>query len=450
MRAENAAVQRLTHGRVWFFAVVWFVVIGGVAGAADRNHKPRVVSREYAEARELFVKIWTNAKSSHGGDGLGPLFNELSCVGCHHLGGTGGAGGKDRNVKVLSAFVGPANPTNSVGLFQGELEELHPGLRNRTSVVLHRHATSPKDQERLSKIEHCRTLQTRDDLIALGISERSTPALFGSGLIDDIPDAALLAAEKRDFPAFPEIRGRVSRLRNGGVGRFGWKAQTSKLRDFVLAACANELGLEVPGHHQPSLAPTTAFDPSKVKLDMDAGECNLLVRFVANLPRPVFTPVSDTAIGGRAVFSTIGCATCHAPSMGQVDGLYSDLLLHDLGDRIRDFGGGYESSGGGGRVVERPAIVAGAAPGGEAGPNEWRTPPLWGVAHSAPYLHDGRAETLELAIRLHGGEAAATSRRYHQLDRADQQRLLAFLRSLTAPKSAGGTDASRKRSHITH
>ncbi len=67
---------------------------------------------------------------------------------------------------------------------------------------------------------------------------------------------------------------------------------------------------------------------------------------------------------------------------------------------------------------------------GEAGPTEWRTPPLWGVADSAPYLHDGRASTLDEAIRLHGGEAEATSERYRKLDGRDRRELLSFLQSL--------------------
>ncbi len=88
--------------------------------------------------------------------------------------------------------------------------------------------------------------------VLASVSERSTTPLFGSGLIDAIPDAVIEAAARAqaDSKVSPKIHGRVSRLADGRIGRFGWKGQTARLEDFVLTACAVELGLEVPGHHQ--------------------------------------------------------------------------------------------------------------------------------------------------------------------------------------------------------
>src|SRR5262245_48324788 len=132
---------------------------------------------------------------------------------------------------------------------------------------------------------------------------RNTPALFGDGLIDRIPDSVLLDAEKRRFDVFPEVKGRVSRLRDGRLGRFGWKGQTASLREFGLGACANELGLEVPGHHQVSLASWKQFDPADLGPDLSNEQADLLVRFVANLPEPSFRPVNAVAsTRGPAVF----------------------------------------------------------------------------------------------------------------------------------------------------
>jgi CxxC motif-containing protein (DUF1111 family) len=414
-------------------------VFANATAAQDKRAPRRAVTPEYVKARALFEKTWTTESSSHGGDGLGPLFNESSCVACHHLGGTGGAGGKARNVKVLSTNVGPVDPARAGELFKGELEALHPGLKNRSSIVLHKFSTDLADQQRLTDIQRYCTVQTRDDLVTIGFSERNTPALFGAGLIDTIPDEDLIHAASRVFPDFPWVTGRISRLRDGQIGRFGWKGQTATLREFVLAACANELGLEVPGHHQTTLAPSSSFDAAALKLDMDSAECELLTRFVAKLPRPVYAPVVDGSgpMRGREVFAEIGCATCHAPSLGRVDGLYSDLLLHDLGDGVSAFGSGYGFSGWRGSTRDSMLGSNGKEAKGEAQPNEWRTPPLWGVADSGPYLHDGRAKTLDEAIRLHGGEAESISNRYVKLDRADRQCLLAFLHSLRAPKAAG-------------
>lgn len=392
--------------------------------------------RQSEESRRLFEKSWTSRDGTSTGDGLGPLFNGRSCVDCHHQGGVGGSGEKSRNVTILSAIPGASLVGACPSLYQGELEALHPGFKNHSSIVLHLQSTTAGEQARLEEIRGYTLVQTRDELFALSHSERSTPALFGAGRIDSIPDKALLEAEARKYPNFPEIKGRVSRLKGGRIGKFGWKGQTASLADFVLAACANEVGLEVPGHHQASLVSAKDFDPKKITLDLNANDCSQLTWFVAALPEPVIHRVGD-AEWGFEVFKSIGCAACHTPSLGGVNRLYSDLLLHDLGDRMRAFGGGY-----GTRVTSEVVDVASAkredpAASGEAKPTEWRTTPLWGVASSAPYLHDGRAPTLNEAINFHGGEAELTRKRYAALSHVDRQAVLAFLHSLVAPPEPG-------------
>ena len=133
-------------------------------------------------------------------------------MGCHNSGGTGGGGANERNVLMLTAVAGSAQSLTGAKLFQGEMEDLHPGFRNRASIVLHRHATTPEIEERLKKIESFTAVQTREEIKVLRKGSRNTPALFGAGLIDAIPDTVLREAEKRSFPNFPEIKGRVSGL----------------------------------------------------------------------------------------------------------------------------------------------------------------------------------------------------------------------------------------------
>jgi len=403
--------------------------------AADRRHRSNtLVPRDFLEGKELFEKSWEPGKPSPtGGDGLGPLYNEVSCVGCHHLGGTGGGGTNERNVLMLTAVAVPAQSLRGATLFQGEMEDLHPGFRNRASIVLHRHATTADVEERLKKIASFSAVQTREELKLLRKGNRNTPALFGAGLIDAIPAAVLREAEKRSFSSFPEIKGRVSELPDGRLGRFGWKGQVASLDDFVRAACSNELGLEVPGHHQVSLATAKEFDPARLKLDMDEDQCELLTRYVSRLAPPVQRSADSRTVPpwGYMVFQSIGCGTCHAPKLGAVSGLYSDLLLHDMGEASSDSATYY-----GAPIAPRsPGDLALAKEqtrrSGMAAPTEWRTPPLWGVASSAPYLHDGRADTLDDAIRLHDGEAAKTKTRYSRLAFSDRKALLAFLSSLT-------------------
>ena len=172
-------------------------------------------------------------------------------------------------------------------------------------------------------------------------SQRNTTALFGAGLIDSIPDGVIEAAAARRFPEFPGIQGRVSRSEDGKIGRFGWKGQMPTLGEFVLTACAVELGLEVPDHRQ-------GGDPLEPEarakgLDLTAGECDALVAFVASLPAPrrqVPTGAAEVEAirEGEISFGAIGCATCHTPDLGEVEGLYSDLLLHDMGTDGSDTG----------------------------------------------------------------------------------------------------------------
>jgi len=194
-----------------FPAGIGFVLllVGTKTIATGRSRRaPGTPSRQYLEARKLFEKVWVpEVASSEGGDGLGPLFNEQSCVGCHHQGGIGGAGDNTKSITILSAVPGVSVSGDRRSIFQGELEELHPGLPNRTSIVLHERATTKEDEARLAAIRAYRFVQSRDELFALCESKRSTPALFGARQIDRISDAALLEAGKRSFPDFPEITG---------------------------------------------------------------------------------------------------------------------------------------------------------------------------------------------------------------------------------------------------
>ena len=282
----------------------------------------------------------------------------------------------------------------------------------------------------------------------LSISLRNTSALYGAGLIDKIPNEALLAAAQHRDKHFPEVKGRVCKLKDGRMGRFGWKAQQATLADFTLTACAVEIGLDVPGHPQ-SRTPHIA-DAADHRHDLTANQCAALTNFVARLARPVErSPRSQqeatTLASGKKHFAAVGCCACHLPKLGNVDGLYSDLLLHDMGPDLGDVGvyGGPPPNSSDETDAPLPLL---AEEGKQRQPTaeerakavgalrqEWRTPPLWGCRDSAPYLHDGRAATLEEAVALHGGEARLSAVRFFALPAADREQLLAFLKSLTAP-----------------
>jgi mono/diheme cytochrome c family protein len=403
------------------------------------------------------------------------MYNDSSCVACHNLGAPGGGGPGNKNVDILTADrpleddrasdpgSGPAGPPRS-----------HPGFREATSLVLHRFGTdpayeaarltwlgarapgnsparpgAPPDGQEALELEQVRRsvpgrsagddLPTRARRGSTGgatRSQRNPTALFGAGLIDAIPGAAIEATAKVARSRHPEIKGRVCRLEDGRIGRFGWKAQLASLEDFVLTACAVELGLEVPGQAQGGdpLAPG-AKAPG---LDLDAAGCRALVAFVRDLPAPGRQSSGDVEAlrAGEEFFHTVGCAECHIPKLGEVEGIYSDLLLHDLGPDIGDTGS-YSTfrPSQGEATAGRPREASRGSSG--ASRQEWRTPPLWGVRDSGPYLHDGRAETLEQAIALHGGEGRPTALRFFALSPGGRAAVVAFLKSMIAPTAPG-------------
>jgi CxxC motif-containing protein (DUF1111 family) len=400
----------------------------------------RVVDIGMAQAGEiLFKRDWqTNDPNCPDGDGLGPVFNATSCVACHHQGGPGGGGGLEHNVTMFS--VRKPDPTSRSPIKttlerQGVVHAHHVGGAKKAETLKDVHPDLPAVSQ--PKLELLVNLSGRNNNClsfppGVDISQRNTPALFGSKLIDEIPDHVIVAGAKaqqmkygmaqpsaENFPV-----GRALHLAKGRVGKFGWKAQMASLSEFVQAACANELGLGNPGAAQPTPINATAPNLSS-GIDLTLRQCDELTAFCASLPRPIEKlpkGVSQRdADAGRELFVKVGCAECHTPTLGHVKGVYSDLLLHRMGSQLV----------GGGSYGDPPAPVPDSKD--EISPSEWRTPPLWGVADSAPYLHDGRAQTLDEAIRQHGGQGSRSMREYIRLSHAEQGQLVGFLRTLRAP-----------------
>ncbi len=262
------------------------------------------------------------------------------------------------------------------------------------------------------------------------IAHRQTTPLFGAGLIEAIPDSAIQA--NATHAQKDGVKGKVALVQDIAsgqmrVGRFGWKNQQATLLSFAGDAYLNEMGItnryfpkeNAPNGNEALLAqfdkvidPEDEIDPATGKSDIDRQ-----ADFMRLLAPPPQLPFTASAKAGKTIFSQIGCAACHIPEMhtgpSQIAALnrkpvylYSDLLLHDIG-----------SLGDG---------IAQAA----AGPQEMRTAPLWGLRASAPYLHDGRAPTVDDAIRAHDGEASPSRDRYLKLKPRALQELLDFLHSL--------------------
>ena len=202
-------------------------------------------------------------------------------------------------------------------------------------------------------------------------SQRNPTPLFGLGLIDAIPDAAIEAMAKRQAKKSPEIQGRVSRLKDGRIGRLGWKGQTANVEDFVLNACAVELGLEVPGHHQ-------AMSPQAPKyqttgLDLNAGRVRRACRLRAE-PAQAGRAQALGRRGGEAHRRRQGDVLEHRlrglplAERWRVEGIYSDLLLHDMGPEMADEGSYSDGSDDGGDDPLGPLLSLAVADNGRPGP----------------------------------------------------------------------------------
>jgi CxxC motif-containing protein (DUF1111 family) len=388
-----------------------------------------------AAGKDLFNHEWTAKDPLSGGDGLGPVFNARSCVDCHSQGGGGGGGPIDKNVTVYGlSGVAPA----TAGI---------PPIG-----VVHFKAVKPEYQETLSQVANGLPATPRIDLRQLvggttrfpsgvSVTQRNTPALFGDGLLNDIPEDRLHAEQRRNSTAArlvgmsrakdANIRGRVARLPDGRLGRFGWKAEFATLGEFVKAACANEQGLSNPG--RPQATPLARRDYTQPGDDLTDLQCAQMTDFISSLDAPTKVEPANPhealiAKNGEQAFARIGCADCHTPDLGPIKDFYSNLLLHDMGADLASSTGYYGA----------PPAAPPSSPGGTPIPvaSEWKTPPLWGVADSAPYLHDGRAETLQEAITAHGGEAVGVVANFKALTPSEQDEIVAFLKTLRAPKAA--------------
>lgn len=323
--------------------------------------EPEQLTR-FREGDGLFEAVYREV------DGLGPAYIRASCSDCHREDGRG-PGVVTRVVQtspigasLVQAGWSPASPL-------GDTER--PYVTAGATIPL----LFPDGPE-------------------IRRTQRLPPAVFGRGLLEAIADAEIerlaRAAADRDRP----VRGRIARVRLPGaseelIGRFGLKAAAPTLTDFTARALHGDMGLTSPLYPEEAPNPEGLTDDAKPGVDVTLEDVELLADYVRMLALPTRTSARGE---GARLFEEVGCATCHTPSLrtrpdyplaawADVDAfVYTDLLLHDMGDGLAD------------GVRE-----------GDAGPREWRTAPLIGLRFLPAYLHDGRAPTIAAAIREHRG-----------------------------------------------
>ncbi|MGH7302832.1 MAG: di-heme oxidoredictase family protein [Candidatus Rokuibacteriota bacterium] len=376
-------------------------------------------------------------------DGVGPRFNFVGCGGCHIQPALGGSSPalnpllrvndpKDLGFRnnVMPSFITPNGPIREARFQYNSDGSRDGGVHALFVISGHREAAGCQIRQ-----EDFET-QVRNRNIIFRIP---TP-LFGAGLIESITDSTLVAnlnsnaGTKSSFG----ISGRPNRNGNDGrISLFGWKAQNPSLLVFSGEAYNVEMGITneaFPIEREETPSCQFANVPNDVTASVrQIGAIENFANFQRFLapPTPVssFNGVSASSVArGRQQFMSVGCALCHTPQLqtnlratvsalrGKTANLYSDLALHQMGPGLAD------------------DILQGLARG-----DEFRTAPLWGLGKRVFFLHDGRTDDLDVAIKAHRSEgnqrfgpseANRVIDTYNRLRESDQQDLLNFLRSL--------------------
>ena len=479
---SNAAVRRVSVGfpglQAWLLAAVGLLTPlailaqahdPGVRHAATDGGAPvpltGITSNEmpYFQdgARRFQIEEVVSGAAPTQGNGLGPRFNSNSCSSCHAFPYVGGssppvnplfsianAGGAVNHMPWFEARNGPVREARFVQSANGVPDG---GVHNLFVIT-------GRSDAGTCNLPQPSFFPAGDPVSGRGgnrnIIFRTPTPIFGAGLIEAIPDSAILANQAANAALKQQhgVRGHPNAIQGGNVNRsgndgtitrFGWKAQNKSLLMFAGEAYNVEMGISnqlFPQEREESAAcqgnfptpnDTDNFPPPGAPETVMAGFSDLeaFANFMRMLAPPVPAAPTASTQHGSSLFGAVGCALCHTPvlttaaavSSGsyvspsvalskQAAHLFSDLLVHHMGVALAD------------------GISQGAA-----GPDEFRTAPLWGVGQRVFFLHDGRTSDLIEAIIDHassGSEANQVVRNFASLSSADQQDLINFLRSL--------------------
>ena len=398
--------------RVFAFAIIFFSILAGLGcdailteapeeGQTFDSPLPGLTSTQlaaFARGDEAFEKGFSVR------EGLGPIFNEPSCASCHPGDGRGSV------------------RTNLIRFGQWNGVAFDP-LLSMGGPQLQEHSIPGVDPEVLPSQ-------------ATAVSVRGGPPVFGLGFIEAIPDSVILAnADETDTdadgisgrPNWVEAPAYIGKGPGPHLGRFGRKAGVAFILHQVVNAYQQDIGITsdyLPVENAHPQAGGAVRDEAP-EPELPASVVDDVVFYIRTLAPPARGGETPEVMQGRQIFSSIGCVSCHSPSLQtgvnsipalsnkEVE-LYSDLLLHDMGPELAD--GFYE---------------------GVATGTEWRTAPLWGLRlireflGGAPaYLHDGRTSDLREAISAHGGEAQSARDAFLQLSATEANALIEFLESL--------------------
>jgi CxxC motif-containing protein (DUF1111 family) len=412
---------------------------------------------DFSVGNSFFRSPWVIAPSTTTArDGLGPLFNTNACQNCHIKDGRGHPPTPDaaNAVSMLVRLSIPDAPQfakliEQVGVvpepvYGGQFQDMAvPGVAPEGKVrvdytpvpVRFKDGTEVELRKPVLQITQLGYGPMHPDT---RFSARVAPPMIGLGLLEAIPEEAILANAAAQAKDKNGINGRPNQvwddaLQKTVMGRFGWKAGQPNLNQQNVHAFSGDMGLTT------SLRPfddcTDAQTACKQapngngpngEPEVSDNILRLVLFYSRNLAVPARRGINDAEVlAGKNLFFQAGCDSCHTPKYttaanaaepelaNQVIRPYSDLLLHDMGDGLADHRTEFQASG-----------------------RDWRTPPLWGigltqaVSGHTQFLHDGRARNLLEAVLWHGGEAQAAQQQVLSFNAEQRAALLAFLNSL--------------------
>lgn len=372
--------------------------------------------------------------------GLGPVFNNVSCVSCHHNDGKGDPSAGNVRSSLLFRISVPG-----VNEFGGPLAASGYGAQLQDVAIFGRQPEGKVNVQYTSKTvtyPDGATAQLREPQYSLSntyttlpagvvLSPRLAPPVFGLGLLELIPESTILSfADEHDSDG-DGISGRPNYVHNPQsgrkeIGRFGLKANTPTLAVQVASAYHQDMGITSSVFKQESSWGQPQNDNLEDEPELADSTLTSVVFYIRTLAVPARRNVdNETVKNGKTLFTQAGCVGCHKPVLqtgvdqtipaisNQRIQPYTDLLLHDMGEGLAD---GYTD------------FLANGA--------EWRTSPLWGIGlfertNGTPYyLHDGRARTIEEAILWHGGEAQHARDAFVTMTKTQRDAMVKFIRSL--------------------
>ena len=410
---------------------------------------------KFLRGQHHFNQKWVVFPSLGGDWGLGPTFIADRCSGCH-VGGGRGDTPKSADQQLLSVLVrisipgedehgGPKPHPNygdqiqNQGLMGQDRDATYLGERVPQEANLYLDwqeiPVAFADGEKVT----LRKPKLRMEKLKFGplgpevmYSLRIAVPTFGLGLLEAVSEADILAIAERQ--KVQGVNGRPNYVwdaigKRAALGRFGWKSNQPSIRQQIAAAFHGDIGVTSPIFERENCPPVQedcAYQPPGNQPELVEANWDELEFWTQALAVPARRDVDTPGYKrGERLFVEAQCAVCHVPDMkagmlpllsqirGQVFHAYTDLLLHDMGEELAD-----------------------GRPDFNAGPRDWRTPPLWGlglsqtVNGSTAMLHDGRARNATEAILWHGGEAETAREAFRNMPKADREALLKFLSSI--------------------